>query len=342
MKAFQLRDYSGPDGLVLAEVPDPVPAAGEVLIAVEAVGVNFPDLLLTQGRYQLRPDLPVVPGCEVAGVVTAAPPGGNLRPGDRVAAFTWTGGFAERVAVPTRSVAPVSPQHSSAEVASLLVNHHTALFALGRRSNLRPGSQVLVMGAAGGIGTASVQVAKGLGARVVAGVADPGQCATALAAGADEALVLSPGFAAAAREATADGRGFDLVVDPVGSWLFDEAIRALAPEGTIVVIGFAAGEIPTVAVNRLLLRNAGVVGAAFGAFLDHDDRLMARQAAQLAAMAAAGHVRPQIEGVYDFEELPAQLHRLAHGQVRGKAVVRGPAQATPERPTSATGTDTNE
>ncbi|MFF6804512.1 zinc-binding dehydrogenase [Streptomyces sp. NPDC012616] len=329
MKVLQLRDYSGPDGLVLAEVPEPVPASGEVLIAVEAIGVNFPDLLLAQGRYQLRPDLPVVPGCEVAGVVVATPGDGDFRPGDRVAAFTWTGGFAERVAVPARSVAPVSPEHSSAEAAGLLVNHHTALFALERRGNLRPGSEVLVMGAAGGIGTASVQVAKGLGARVVAGVADPGQCGTALAAGADEALVLSPGFAAAARQATVAGRGFDLVVDPVGSWLFEEAIRALAPEGTLVVIGFAAGEIPTIAVNRLLLRNAGLVGAAFGAFLDHDDRLMARQAAELAAMAAAGHVRPQIEGVYDFEELPAQLHRLAQGEICGKAVVRGPAQGSP-------------
>ena len=320
MRAFQLKDYSGPAGLELVDAAEPEPTSDELLIDVRAIGVNFPDLLMTKGEYQYRPELPVIPGCEVAGDVVSAPAGSGFTPGDRVAAFAWNGGYAERAAVPIRSVIsiPASMDHTAA--AAMVVNYNTAYFALGRRGNVRPGQTVLVLGAGGGIGTAAVQVARGMGARVIAGVADERQRAVAEAAGAPHVLVLQKGFSRAIREIT-DGRGVDAVVDPLGDWLFDEAVRALGPEGRILVIGFAAGEIPQIKVNRLLLRNASVVGVAFGAFLDVEPELMGDQAAELAKMVEAGAVVPQVGMTFPFAELPGALSRLERSQIPGKGVV---------------------
>jgi NADPH2:quinone reductase len=282
--------------------------------------VNFPDLLMTQGKYQYRPDLPVVPGCEVAGEVVRAPQGSGSVPGDRVAAFVWHGAFAEQAVAPLNSLVPVPNEIDWASAAAMVVNYHTVHFALARRGGVRPGETVLVMGAAGGIGTAAVQVALGLGARVVAGVADEGQVATARAAGAPEVVVLNEGFSARIRELTG-GEGVDAVLDPLGDWLFDEALRALAPEGRVLVIGFAAGQIPQVKLNRLLLRNASVVGVAFGAFLERAPELMGEQARSLDRMVAGGTVRPQIGARFAFEELPDALGRLERGEIAGKGVV---------------------
>jgi NADPH2:quinone reductase len=202
----------------------------------------------------------------------------------------------------------------------MVVNYHTVLFALSRRGRVQPGETVLVMGAGGGIGTAAVQVARGLGARVVAGVADQDQVATAQAAGAPKVVVVNRGFSAQIRELTG-GRGVDAVLDPVGDWLFDEALRALAAEGRILVIGFAAGQIPQVKVNRLLLRNVGVLGVAFGAFLEREPALMGEQARALDRMVADGAVRPQIGARFDFERIPEALAQLERGEIPGKGVV---------------------
>lgn len=320
MRAFELRDYSGPDGLVLTDVPPPRPGPDELVLDVHALGVNFPDLLMTKGLYQVKPPLPVVPGCEVAGVVREAPEGTDWQPGDRVAAFVWQGGFAEHVVAPLNAVAAVPDTVDLASAAAMIVNYHTVHFALARRGRVRSNETVLVMGAGGGIGSAAVQVATGLGARVIAGVADEIQAATATAAGAHEVVQLREGFAAELIDRT-DGRGVDVVLDPLGDWLFGEALRALAPEGRILVVGFAAGAIPELKVNRLLLRNASAVGVAFGAFLDVEPGLMRSQAVSLDAMVAAGVVRPQIGARYPFEELPDALRCLDRGEIPGKAVV---------------------
>lgn len=320
MRAFRLHEYTGPEGLARTDIPAPAPGAGELLLRVGAIGVNFPDLLLTKGQYQHKPPLPVVPGCEVAGTVLAAPAGSGWRPGDRAAAFVWQGGFAEQVTVPLDSVVRVPDTVSDEFAAATVVNYHTVLFALARRGGVTAGESVLVLGAAGGIGTAAVQVARGLGARVVAGVANAEQAGIAAAAGAAETLVLAPGFAAGLRDATG-GRGVDVVLDPVGDWLFDEAVRALAPEGRLLVVGFAAGAIPQIRVNRLLLRNIGVLGVAFGAFLGLDPELMARQGAVLDRMVADGVVAPCIGARWSFEELPKALLALDRGEIRGKGVV---------------------
>ncbi|MGW4340361.1 NADPH:quinone oxidoreductase family protein [Rhodococcus koreensis] len=320
MKAFQLTDYIGPDGLALVDINTPQPDEGDVVLRVEAVGVNFPDLLMTKGQYQNKPELPVVPGCEVAGTVIHAPSGSTWTHGDRAAAFVWQGGFAEQVSVPLNSIVPIPGSMDFESAAAMVVNYHTVHFALSRRGSVKPGQSVLVMGAAGGIGTAAVQVAKGLGAHVIAGVANTHQAATAEAAGAPETLILEPGFAGRLREMT-NGRGVDVVLDPLGDWLFDEAIRGLAPEGRVLIVGFAAGKIPAVKVNRLLLRNVSIVGVAFGAFLELDRDLMGAQAASLDSMVTDGHVRPHIGARFTFDELPQALHRLDRGEIRGKAVV---------------------
>jgi NADPH:quinone reductase len=302
------------------ELPAPEPAPDAVLVDVRAIGVNFPDLLMTKGQYQFRPDLPTVPGCEVAGQVVRAPEGSGWSTGDRVAAFVWQGSFAEQAAIPLASLGRVPDEVDFAAAATMVVNYHTVLFALFRRGRVQRGETVLVMGAGGGIGTAAVQVALGLGARVVAGVADEDQVATARSAGAPDVVVLDRGFSARIRELTG-GRGVDAVLDPLGDWLFDEALRALAPEGRILVIGFAAGQTPQVEVNRLLLRNVGVLGVAFGAFLELDPALMGEQARVLDRMVADGVVRPQIGARFAFEGIPEALAQLGRGEIPGKGVV---------------------
>ena len=286
---------------------------------MHAVGINFPDLLATQGRYQLRPELPFVPGCEIAGIVREAPAGSGWTAGQRVAAFIWHGGYAETVQVPLHMLAPVPERLSLTMAAAMVVNYHTAHFALARRGRLEPAESVLVLGAAGGIGTAAIQVAKGLGAQVIAGVSSDARAAIARAAGADEIVVLHEGFSSEVR-ALAAGEGVDVVVDPVGDWLFDEALRALRPEGRILVVGFAAGDIPTVKINRLLLRNVAVVGVAWGGLLDREPGLMRATSSTLNALALEGVVAPQIGRKFVFEQIPDALDALARGEIAGKAV----------------------
>jgi NADPH:quinone reductase len=320
VRAYELQSFDGPAALKAADVDPPVPDDGEVLIDVHAIGVNFPDLLLTRGLYQHRPPLPAVPGCEIAGTVARAPGGSDWRDGDRVSAFVWDGGFAEQAVAPLHAVAAVPDGVDLAAAAAMTVNHHTVHFALHRRGSMRAGETVLVLGAAGGVGVAAVQVAKGSGARVIAAVRREEQTRTTREAGADETILVGDGFASKVRELT-DGRGVDVVVDPVGGWLFDEARRCLAPEGRLLVIGFAAGDIPEVKVNKLLLRNVSVVGVAFGAFLERDPELMGHQAASLARMGAAGHVTPMIGRRFSFDELPLALQALADGEIPGKGVI---------------------
>lgn len=319
MRALQLAAYEGPVALQVVEIDAPRRKDDELLVEVEAIGINFPDLLATRGHYQHKPALPFVPGCEIAGTVREAPKGSGFAVGDRVAAFVWDGGYAETVAAPLKAAMSIPDMLDTASAAAMVVNYHTVLFGLVQRGRLRPGETVLVLGAGGGIGSAAVQVARGLGARVLAGVASEDQREIAEQAGADEVLILDKDFSVPARE-WAEGRGVDIVIDPLGDWLFDEAFRALAPEGRLLVIGFAAGAIPTVKVNRLLLRNVAVVGVAWGAFLDVDPSLMPAASATLMEMATRGAVAPTIGRRYAFEDIPDALASLARGEVPGKAV----------------------
>ena len=324
MRAYELITYDGPAGLRLTDLPRPEADEQSALVDVRSLGVNFPDLLMTQGLYQLKPDPPFVPGCEIAGVVRSAPAGSGFTAGDRVGAFVWQGGYAETTAVPVEHLVRLPDSMPFDAAAALLVNHHTVHFALSRRGRLQRGETVLVLGAAGGIGSAAVQVATGLGARVLGGVmagpAADGQRAVALDAGADEVVLLEEGFARQVKALT-DGRGVDVVLDPLGDWLFVEGTRALAPEGRILVVGFAAGDIPTIRVNRLLLNNIAAVGVAWGASLARDASVLADGSRALHAMFAEGSVRAQIGRRFTFDEVPAALEALRAGQIRGKGVV---------------------
>ena len=284
MKAVVAEELSGPSGLAYRDVDDiPDRVDGAVVIDVRAAGVCYPDLLVIRGEYQMKAPPPFIPGSEVAGVVRSAPEDSDLEPGDRVAAASMHGGYAERIAVAPDSVVPTPPGLDDARAAALLRNYYTMYFALTRRGALRPGETVLVLGSAGGIGSAAVQMAKALGAKVIAAVHRP--------------------------------EGTDYVAS-----LGADAIRALAPEGRLLVIGCAAGKIPTIKVNRLLLRNVGVLGVGWGEFfLTHPgaEQLFGFGVSQLVA---AG-LKPPPPVRYPLSKAAEALQLLADGKVLGKLVL---------------------
>ena len=319
MKAIVAQALTGPDGLAYTDVDEPHPD-GNVVIDVGASGVCFPDLLLIKGEYQLKLDPPFVPGTEVAGVVRSAPDGSRLSVGQRVSALTMLGGWAERVAVPPANVVPTPDGVDDAAAVALLGNYYTMYFALERRGGLRSGETVLVLGSAGGVGTAAVQIAKAMGAKVIAMVHRSGADEFVSSLGADVVLPLTDGWAQAVRDAT-DGRGVDMVVDPIGGPAFDDAIRVLATEGRLLVLGFASGGgIPTVKVNRLLLRNVSVVGVGLGEFMNRTPGSQAEIGAGLAKLVESG-LRPPAPVRYPLAEGKAALRLLAEGGVKGKLVL---------------------
>src|SRR3982751_4098976 len=271
MRALQITELTGPDtALQMVDVAEPeashflTPGRG-VVVDVHAAGVSFPEVLQTRGEYQVKPPLPFVPGSEVAGIVRSAPDGAAVAPGDRVAAFCALGGFAQVAVAPDFMTFPLPDELDFAQGAALILNFHTAYFALKLRARLAEGETVLVHGAAGGVGTASLQVAKGLGARTIGVVSTPEKADVARAAGADE-TVLVEGFKDAVQELSG-GRGVDVVIDVVGGDAFTDSLRCLAELGRLLVVGFAAGQgIPEVKVNRLLLGNLDVRGVGWGGY----------------------------------------------------------------------------
>jgi NADPH2:quinone reductase len=320
MRALLLREFIGPDGVLLEEVPSPV---GEdrrrVLIEVHAAGVSFADMLITRGLYQLKPSLPFIPGLEVAGVVRDAPPECRFGAGDRVAAFMFGGAFAEEAAADPAHIVPLPDALGFAEAAGFVVNYQTAWLTLVRRASLREGEQVLVQGAGGGLGVATIQVARALGARVVAVAANPAKAAMAEAAGADVVIDAGEGWADKVREAS-DG-GVDIVVDPVGGDRFDDSLRLLRPDGRLVVVGFAGGAIPQVKTNRLLLRNVGVLGAAWREYILNEPAFVAEAATGLGALIDDGRLTPLIGATYPLEDGSQALRDLADRRAVGKLVI---------------------
>lgn len=322
MKALVAQDLSGPTGLVYTDVPDigESAAPGMVVLDVGAAGVSFPDLLLLKGEYQLKLDPPFIPGTEVAGVVRSAPAGSGFATGQRVSALTMLGAWAERVAVPAASVTATPDAIDDGSAVCLLGNYYTMYFGLKRRAALRAGETVLVLGSAGGVGTAAIQIAKALGAKVIAMVHRQGATEFVESLGADVVLPLTDGWAKAVREYT-EGRGVDVVVDPVGGDAFDDAVRVLATEGRLLVLGFASGGgIPTVKVNRLLLRNVSVVGVGLGEFINRTPGAQAEIGIGLGDLVAAG-LRPPAPVRYPLSDGRAALQSLASGGVRGKVVL---------------------
>ena len=318
MRAVQVVTPTGPADLQVREVPEPTAGPDQVLIDVHRVGISFPDLLLSKGEYQLKPEPPFSLGVDVAGTVVSGP---GFEPGQRVAAVFGYGGAQERVAMPADSTFALPDNLSFDEGAALPMNYLTAQFALAERGGLREGETVLVHGAAGGVGTATIQVAKGMGARTIAVVSTDEKAQVARAAGADE-VVLVEGFKDAAKELTG-GQGVDVVLDVVGGDLFMDSLRVLAPQGRLLVVGFAAGQgIPEVKVNRLLLNNIDVRGVGWGAFAMMRPGYMHQQWAALVPMIESGVVKPPIGTVYDLEDFGRALTDMEERRTLGKSVVR--------------------
>ncbi|ONM47115.1 NADPH:quinone oxidoreductase family protein [Nocardia donostiensis] len=321
MRAAQVGKLEGPDAIEVVEIDEPKAFPGGVVIDVHAAGVAFPDVLMTRGQYQMKPELPFVVGGEVAGIVRQAPEGAHVRPGDRVLALTLLGNAIAEVAVAPVDMVFRLPDNISLQAgAGILFNDLTVHFCLRNRGRLAEGETVLVHGAAGGIGTSTLRMAGALGAgRVIAVVSTEAKAEVARANGATD-VVLTDGWLAAVKELT-DGRGVDIVLDPVGGDRFTDSIRSLASAGRLLVVGFTAGKIPTVKVNRLLLKNVEVVGAAWGEWVMSHPGYLAEQWAEVEPLLASGKIAPPEPVLFPLEETAAAVASLDNRTAKGKVVV---------------------
>jgi NADPH2:quinone reductase len=323
MRAIQITNLNGPDeALELVDIPEPEPShmltpGSGVLVDVQAAGVSFPEVLQSRGEYQFKPDLPFVPGSEVGGVVRSAPDGAAVKAGDRVAAFCFLGGFAEVTVAPEYFVFPISDEMDFAQGAALVLNYHTAYFSLKLRGRLAAGETVLIHGGAGGVGTASIQVAKGLGARPIAVVSSDEKEQVAREAGADE-VVRSDG---PWKDQVMELGGADVVLDPVGGDRFTDSLRSLREGGRVVVVGFTGGSIPEVKVNRLLLKNTEVIGAGWGAYVMAKPDVTRTIGAEIGRLMDDGHVRPPVGARFPLEQAAEALKLIDGRGATGKVVL---------------------
>ena len=332
MRALQIVAETGPDSaLEVVELPEPeashpmTPGAG-VVIDVRAAGVSFPELLQSRGQYQVKPPLPFVPGSEVAGVVRSAPAGAHVKEGDRVAGFCGLGAFAQTAVAPEFFTFELAPELDFAQGAGLILNYHTAYFALALRGRLREGETVLVHGAAGGVGTAALQVARGMQAHTIAVVSTEAKRQVAEQAGAERVVLLSEGWKDEVKELS--NGGVDVVLDPVGGDRFTDSLRSLREGGRLIVVGFTGGAIPEVRVNRLLLSNTAVVGAGWGAYVMSKPELNREIGAAIARMVQSGAVRPIVGERFPLERAADALRVIDERRATGKVVLElggGPA-----------------
>src|SRR5688500_17534250 len=325
MRAVQITELSGPrTALSQADLPDPEPShmmtpGSGVVVDVHAAGVSFPELLQTRGEYQLKPPLPFVPGSEVGGVVRSAPEGAAVSEGDRVAAFCVLGGFAEVAVSPEFLTFPLSGSLDFAQGAGLILNYHTAYFSLKLRGRLGEGETVLVHGAAGGVGTATLQIANGLGARTIAVVSSDEKERVAREAGADDVVRSGGAWKDEAKELS--GGGVDVVIDPVGGDRFTDSLRSLREGGRLVVVGFTGGSIPEVKVNRLLLNNTEVVGAGWGAFVMGKPGINREIGEEVNRLVDEGHVRPIVGARFPLDRAREALELIDGRGATGKVVL---------------------
>ena len=326
MKALQVTSLDGPEGMEVADIEAPTVMssfyrdAGEpIVVSVRASGVSFPEVLQARGRYQFKPELPFVPGSEIAGVVESAPAGSRFSKGDRVTAYSFVGGLAETALVPEHMTFALSEKLSFAEGAALVMNYQTAYFSLVTRGRLQTGDRVLVQGAAGGVGTASIQIAKGLGAEVVAIVSDDAKERIAREAGADH--VFRSGEAWKDETLEALPGGVDIVLDPVGGDRLIDNLRVLREGGRFVIVGFADGEIPQIPANRLLLKNIDAVGAMWGGYVLGHPEYAVEAAAAIDELIDSGHVRPIIGATFSLDQAAEAFRHIEARKNLGKVVV---------------------
>lgn len=322
MHAWLCSDPTGVEALTWTEQPTPAPKAGEVLVEIHAASLNFPDLLMVQNKYQIKPPLPFVPGAEWAGVVQAVGEGvQHLRPGQSVACLSGTGGFATHVIAPAARCMPLPEGFPAVDAAAFIMTYATSHHALMDRAALRAGETVLVLGAAGGVGSAAIQIAKAAGARVIAAASSEEKCNLCLKIGADAVIDYSRQDLREAVKALSEGKGPDVIYDPVGGELAEPAFRSIAWRGRYLVVGFAAGPIPALPLNLPLLKGASIVGVFWGEFAKREPKANAAMMAELAQWYGQGRIKPVIDRTMPMSQLPAAFAHMASRSVMGKLVL---------------------
>lgn len=323
MKALLCTHYGPADQLALADVPDPVPQAGEAVVRIAAAALNFFDTLIIQGKYQTKPAFPFSPSAEFAGVIESV--GADVtafKPGDRVLGFTGYGAAREKIAVPVKALTPIPAGLDFDRAAGLCVTYGTTLYALKNRAQLQPGETLAVLGASGGTGLAAIEIGKLMGARVIACASSPEKIAFAKKHGADEGVdYATEDLKDSLRRSTA-GKGVNVIYDPVGGAYAEPSIRALAWEGRYLVIGFAAGDIPKVPFNLYLLKSANVLGVFWGAWTERDPEGHRANTAQLLTWAAEGRLSSHVHATYPLNEAAAALKAIAERKVMGKVILK--------------------
>jgi NADPH2:quinone reductase len=322
MQAIVCKAWGPPDQLALEHVPDPVPGPGQVVVEVKAAGVNFPDVLTVQGKYQVKPPLPFVPGMEFSGIVrTVGPDVAAYAPGDRVIGFTRTGAFAELALAPVETLVPMPDGMDFDVAASVTLTYGTSHHALADRGALRPGETLLVLGAAGGVGLAAVEIGKALGARVIAAASSAAKLEVCRAHGADALIDYSAGDLREAIRAATDGKGPDVIYDPVGGIYSEPALRSIAWRGRHLVVGFANGAIPHVPWNVALLKGASIVGVFWGDFQRKEPAANAAALRTMLAWMVEGKLTPLVSRRYALADTARALDDMAARKVTGKVVI---------------------
>ena len=325
MKAVLCKTYGPPDSLVVEDVPSPTADAGEVVVSVKAASVNFPDVLIIQNKYQVKPPLPFSPGSEVAGVVKAVGDGvAGVKPGDRVMAFTTFGAFAEEVKTEARRLLPLPDGMDFTTAAAFGLAYATSDHALRDRGQLAAGETLLVLGAAGGVGLAAIEIGKALGARVIACASTDDKLAVCRAHGADETINYATEDLRERVKALTNARGADVVYDPVGGGYTEPALRSIAWRGRLLVVGFAAGDIPKIPLNLTLLKGCAIVGVYWGEFARREPQRFAESMQQLGRWYAGGKLKPHVSATFPLERAADALTLMANRQVTGKVVLTTP------------------
>ncbi|MBK9572961.1 MAG: NADPH:quinone oxidoreductase family protein [Rhodoferax sp.] len=322
MHAWLCENPTGVEALTWKELPTPVPKAGEVLIAIKAASLNFPDLLIVQNKYQTKPPLPFVPGAEYAGVIEAVGEGvTHLKVGQPVACLSGTGGFGTHTLAPAALCMPLPAGFPFVDAAAFIMTYATGHHALVDRGQLKAGETVLVLGAAGGVGTAAIQIAKAMGAKVIAAASSDDKCALCTRIGADATINYSTQDLRATLKTLTDGKGPDVIYDPVGGDLAEPALRSIARRGRYLVIGFAAGPIPALPWNLPLLKGASIVGVYWGDFAKYEPKANAAMMMELAQWYGQGKIKPVIDSTRPMSELKAALEYMGSRSVKGKLVM---------------------
>lgn len=322
MKAILCRQYGPPETLTLEEVKSPLPGRGQVVVKVHAAAVNFPDTLIIENKYQFKPPLPFSPGGEVAGTIAALGEGvTGFQLGDRVLAVCTWGGYAEEVVVSAPAVTHLPEGVPFDEAAALTLAYGTTYHALKDRAELKPGETLLVLGAAGGTGLAAVEFGRQMGARVIAAASTDEKLAACRAAGADECINYSTEDLRERLKTLTGGKGVDVVYDPVGGAYTEVAVRSMAWKGRLLVIGFAAGEIPKIALNLTLLKGCSIVGVFYGAFVQAEPQRCAANLQEMLQMVAARELRPTVTEHYPLADAPKVLRAFQERRIIGKVVL---------------------